>query len=75
MPSKSGDEEMSEEEEGKLPQYLQKQEERLGEALHNLRLAYDIAIRAEVQLRDTLSNAKDLLDSAAGAQEINDLQQ
>ena len=63
MPSKSGDDEMPEDE-GKLPLHLRKQEEKLTEALVHLRMAYDIAIRAEVQLKDTLHNAKELLDSS-----------
>ncbi len=50
------------EEIGKLPMHLQKQEEKLGEALANLKTAYDIAIGAEEQLKNTLMSAKRMLD-------------
>lgn len=48
--------------EGKLPPHLQKKEQELSEALANLRAAYDIAIKAEEQLKDTLHLAKETLD-------------
>jgi len=48
---------------GKLPLHLQKQEVKLEEALANLRAAYDIAIKAEEQLKNTLHNAKEVLDN------------
>lgn len=48
--------------EGKLPPYLQKQEVKLEEALAHLRSAYEIAIKAEEQLKNTLHNAKEILD-------------
>lgn len=53
---------MTEAEAGKLPMHLQLQEERLTKALSNLRDAYELAIKVEEQLKDTLHNAKQLLD-------------
>lgn len=50
------------EEQKELPLHLQRKEAMLGEALQNLRTAYDIAIGAEEQLKATLQNAKHLLD-------------
>lgn len=53
---------MTQAEAGKLPQHLQKQEDKLMEALTALRGAYDLAIRAEEQLKVTLQNAEKVLD-------------
>lgn len=53
---------MTNAEAGKLPEHLQKQEEKLSEALVNLRAAYDLAIRAEEQLKITLQSAEKVLD-------------
>lgn len=47
---------------GKLPEHLQKQEDRLIEALTNLRAAYTTAIRVEEQLKVTLLSAEKVLD-------------
>lgn len=46
----------------KFPLHLQKQEVKLHEALERLRKAYDVAINAEEQLKDTLHAAKLTLD-------------
>lgn len=46
----------------KFPLHLQKQEVKLEEALTRLRSAYDIAIKAEEQLKDTLHSAKEMLE-------------
>lgn len=53
---------MTQAEAGKLPQHLQKQEDRLLAALSALRAAYDLAIRAEEQLKVTLQSAERVLD-------------
>lgn len=53
---------MTQAEAGKLPEHLQKQEDKLLVALTNLREAYDLAIKAEEQLKDTLLSAKQTLD-------------
>lgn len=50
------------EEQKELPLHLQRQEAKLVEALQNLRSAYDIAIGAEQQLKETLQHAKFMLD-------------
>lgn len=56
---------MTNAEAGKLPEHLQKQEGKLVMALTNLRAAYDLAIRAEEQLKVTLQNAERVLDDNA----------
>lgn len=53
---------MTREEAGKLPQHLQKQEDRLVEALANLRKAYDLAIQVGEQLKVTLQSVEKVLD-------------
>lgn len=53
---------MTSEEAGKLPQHLQKQEDKLVEALANLRKAYDLAIQVEEQLKVTLQSVERVLD-------------
>lgn len=53
---------MTQEEAGKLPQHLQKQEDKLVAALANLRKAYDLAIQVEEQLKVTLQSVERVLD-------------
>lgn len=53
---------MTMEEAGKLPERLQKQEERLMEALANLRKAYNLAIQVGEQLKVTLQSVEKVLD-------------